>query len=99
MIPNKQCMKEILKYICEHNKVKVRTDACYNISLSSLNVSTLLEQMSKETTYSLEELAYNFMQCYYNGLIYVNFNYQQKDILSATSDINGITLRGMEFMN
>lgn len=100
MMPNKQCMKEILKYISENHKVKVSDNDYYNISLSSLSISTLISQMSKETDYSAEEIAYNFMQCYSNGLVYADIKYQdQKTVQSVTSNINGITLHGVEFMN
>lgn len=99
MIPNKECMKDILKFISENAKVKVDNMAFHNITVSTLNISMILEQMSKEGEYTIEEIAYNFLQCYYNGLINANINFQQKMIQSSTSDILGITFAGIDFMN
>lgn len=47
MIPNKECMNAILKFVSENTKVKVDDMAFHNITVSSLNISMLLEQMSK----------------------------------------------------
>lgn len=99
MIPNKECMKDILKFVSENAKVKVDNMAFHNITVSTLNISMILEQMSKEGEYTIEEIAYNFLQCYYNGLINANINFQQKMIQSSTSDILGITFAGIDFMN
>lgn len=99
MTTNKQCMKDILKFVSENAKVKVDDMAFHNITVSTLNVSTLLDKMSKEGKYTIEEIAYNFLQCYYNGLINANINFQQKMIQSSTSDIFGITFTGIDFMN
>lgn len=99
MLPNKQCMKDILKYVSENSQVKVDDMAFHNITVSSLNVSMILEQMSKEGKYTIEEIAYNFLQCYYNGLVNANINFQHKIIQSTTSDIYGITFAGIDFMN
>ena len=99
MIPNKECMKDILKFVSENAKVKVDDMAFHNITVSTLNVSTLLDKMSQEVKYTIEEIAYNFPQCHYNGLINANINFQQKMIQSSTSDILGITFAGIDFMN
>lgn len=99
MTPNKECMKDILKFVSENAKVKVDNMAFHNITVSTLNISMILEQMSKEGEYTIEEIAYNFLQCYYNGLINANINFQQKMIQSSTSDIIGITFAGIDFMN
>lgn len=99
MIQNKDCMKDILKFVSENAKVKVDGSVFHNITVSTLNVSTLLDKMSKEEKYTIEEIAYNFLQCHYNGLINANINFQQKMIQSSTSDILGITFAGINFMN
>lgn len=99
MIPNKECMKDILKFISENAKVKVDDMAFHNITVSTLDISTLLDKMSKKGKYTIEEIAYNFLQCYYNGLINANINFQQKMIQSSTSDILGITFSGISFLN
>lgn len=99
MMPNKECMKDILKFISENAKVKVDDMAFHNITISSLNVSILLERMSKEGKYTIEDIAYNFLQCHYNGLVNAKINFQQKIIQSSTSDILGITFTGIDFMN
>lgn len=99
MTPNKECMKAILKFVSENAKVKVDDMAFHNITVSTLNISTLLDKMSKEGKYTIEEIAYNFLQCHYNGLINANLNFQQKMIQSSTSDIIGITFTGINFMN
>lgn len=92
-------MKDILKFVSENAKVKVDNMTFHNITVSTLNISMILEQMSKEGEYTIEEIAYNFLQCYYNGLINANINFQQKMIQSSTSDIIGITFAGIDFMN
>ena len=50
MLPNKQCMKDILKYVSENSKVQVTDMAYHNIKLDSLNITLLLEKMSSEST-------------------------------------------------
>lgn len=50
--------------------------------------------------YTIEDIAYNFLQCYNNGLIDAKINYQSSNLIqSTTSDIYGITFRGIDFMN
>lgn len=99
-MPNKECMKDILKYVSENAKVKVDDMAFHNITISSLNVSMLLERMSKEGKYTIEDIAYNFLQCYNNGLVDAKINYQSSNLIqSTTSDIYGITFAGIDFMN
>lgn len=99
MTPNRNCMKNILNFISENIKVQVEDIPYRNITINTINVSMLLEQMSKEGKYTIEEIAYNFLQCYYNGLVNANINFQQKMIQSSTSDILGITFAGIDFMN
>lgn len=100
MMPNKECMKDILKYVSENAKVKVDDMAFHNITISSLNVSMLLERMSKEGKYTIEDIAYNFLQCYNNGLVDAKINYQSSNLIqSTTRDIYGITFAGIDFMN
>lgn len=100
MLPNKECMKDILKFVSENAKVKVDDMAFHNITISSLNVLMLLERMSKEGKYTIEDIAYNFLQCYNNGLVDAKINYQSSNLIqSTTSDIYGITFRGIDFMN
>lgn len=100
MMPNKECMKDILKFVSENAKVKVDDMAFHNITISSLNVSMLLERMSKEGKYTIEDIAYNFLQCYNNGLVNAKINYQSSNLIqSSTSDILGITFAGIDFMN
>lgn len=99
-MPNKECMKDILKYVSENAKVKVDDMAFHNITISSLNVSMLLERMSKEGKYTIEDIAYNFLQCYNNGLVDAKINYQSSNLIqSTTRDIYGITFAGIDFMN
>ena len=100
MIPNKACMKDILNYVSENTKVEVDDMSYHNITISNLNLTMLLEQMSKNEKYTIEEIAYNFMQCYNNGLVDAKINYKDsKTIVSPTSDIIGVTLVGVNFMN
>ena len=70
MMTNKECMKAILKFVSENAKVKVDDMAFHNITVSTLNVSMLLEQMSKEGKYTIEEIAYNF----FAGIDFMNQN-------------------------
>ena len=98
-MPNKQCMKDVLEFISENTTVEVDDILYHNIILSTLNISTLLDKMSKEGKYTIEEIAYNVLQCYYNGLINADIKYQQKMIQSATSNIIGITFAGIDFIN
>lgn len=86
-------MRDILKFVSENAKVKVD-----NMTYT-LNISILLEQMSKEGKYTIEEIAYNFLQCYYNRLINANIDFQQEMIQPSTSDILEITSTGINFMN
>lgn len=100
MKPNKECMKDILLFISENTKIKVEDDDFHKIDLSFINVSYLLDKMAKEGKYSIEEIAYNLIQCKNYGLLDVNFDYQNNHIIqSSKSNILGITLMGVDFMN
>lgn len=99
MTPNKQCMKDVLKFVSENAKVEVYDMPYYNIKTSTLNISMVLDNMAKEGTYTIEEIAYNFLQCYYSGFINVDLKCQQDMIQSSISDIIGITFAGINFLN
>lgn len=100
MLPNKQCMRDVLRFISENNQVKVDSGCFYDVDISSLNLSTLLSQMSSEKKYSAQEIAYNFFQCYYNNFVIAKINYKgQSVVASSLSDIYGVTLSGIDFMN
>lgn len=93
-------MRDILRFISENNQVKVDSRCFYDVDISSLNLSTLLSQMSSEKKYSAQEIAYNFFQCYYNNFVIAKINYKgQSVVASSLSDIYGVTLSGIDFMN
>lgn len=99
MLPSKQCMKDILKYVSQNINVEVDNMDFHNITVNSFNLSTLLEQMPKEGKYTMEEIAYNFLQCYNNKLIDAQISYQSpKSIQSSTSFIYGVSLSGVDFI-
>ena len=99
MLPNKNCMKDILLYISENIKVKVDSMHYYTIDFCSLNFSTLLAEMSTTTNYSVEEIAYNLIQCIHCNFINTRSDQNGSKIQSSTSCIFGITFQGIEFMN
>lgn len=97
---DEQCMKDILLYVSEHIKVKVEKMNSNNIDIFSTNISTLLEKMSKEGKYTIEEIAYNLIQCHRYGYIDIDIQYlNSHTIQSATSNIWGVTFAGIDFMN
>ena len=100
MLPDKQCMIDILKFISENNQVKVVDGSYHNISLGSLSVSNFLKDMSAKTEYDMDTIAYNFMQCYNHGLVEAKFNYKDsKTIMASTSTIYYVTVKGVNFIN
>lgn len=99
MLPNKQCMKDILKYVSEHSRVKVDQSHYNNIGFGSLDITKLLNDMSQDGEYTIEDIAYNFIQCYNNQLVDAKLVYRGSDIESSKSSIQGITFVGIDFMN
>lgn len=99
MKPNKECMKDVLNYICECTKIEVDKYSFNNIKLDNTNLSTLIESMKNTTAYSAEEIAYNFLQCYYDGYVNANISFNGPSIItSPKSDIIGVTLKGVDFI-
>ena len=99
MLPDKQCMIDILKFISENNQVKVTDDAFLNINLGSFYVSKFLKDMSNKTNYDINTIAYNFIQCYNNDFVEAKINFQGNIVESSKSRIYGVTFKGIEFMN
>lgn len=58
MQSNKQCMKDILKYISENISIKVDPDN-RNIVLSRISLSTIITELSKDEKYQKDEIVYN----------------------------------------
>ena len=44
MLPNKQCMRDVLRFISENNQVKVDSGCFYDVDISSLNLSSILHK-------------------------------------------------------
>lgn len=81
-------------------KVKVDNTNSHNIDICSINISTLLEKLSEESKYTIEEIAYNLVQCHRYGYIDINIQYLNNHIIqSATSNIWGITFAGIDFIH
>lgn len=97
MEKNDNCIKDILVYINENTSIKVEDYGCHNIDLRTPGIPELLEFLSKEK-YSLEEIAYNLIQCKYMGLAQIDFIYSGSTIKCATSSIGMVTPLGMEFI-
>ncbi len=98
MKPNKQCINDIMKYIENNTKIEVCVENSYNITIRPITVSTILNEMEQQKLYSLEEIAFNILQCYKLQLIDINFEYNNNTIISSKSNILGITFKGMDFI-
>lgn len=97
MVKNDNCIKDILVYINENTSVKVEKYGYHDIDIRTPGVTELLDSLSKEK-YSLEEVAYNLIQCKNMGLAEIHLNRDGSIIRCASSLIGEITPLGMEFI-
>lgn len=99
MQSNKQCMKDILKYIAENTNVTVGTNS-KNIVLSKIELSTLITDLSKNEKYQKDEIVYNLLKCHKYHLIFANISMSGNTIIVIDkSEIYDTTLDGEKFLN
>lgn len=99
MQSNKQCMKDIIKYISENINVKVDEDS-RNIVLSKIGLSTMLTELSKDDKYKKDEIVYNLLKCHKYHLIVANISMSGNTIIvMGKSEIYDTTLEGEKFLN
>lgn len=97
MVKNDNCIKDILVYINENTSIKVEDYGYHDIDLRTPGIPELLDSLSKEK-YSLEEIAYNLIQCQCMGFAEIHLNRVGSTIKCATSSIGVVTPLGMEFI-
>ena len=97
MVKNDNCIKDILVYINENTSVEVEKYGYHDIDIRTPGVTELLDSLSKEK-YSLEEVAYNLIQCKNMGLAQIEFKFSGSTIKCAARSIGEITPLGMEFI-
>lgn len=71
MKSNKQCMKDILKYVTENTKVSVDGDNKY-INLICTDIEDIVVALLQNTNYKKEEIIYNILKCNKYQLIDTN---------------------------
>ncbi len=98
MQSNKQCMKDIIKYISENTSIKIDSDS-RNIVLSRIGLSTIITELSKDEKYQKDEVVYNLLKCHKYRLIEANISMSGNTIIIAKSEIHDITLDGEKFLN
>lgn len=97
MQSNKQCMRAILKYIDKNTGVKIDEDR--NISLKSIGFLTVVNDVSKDTDFTTEEVAYNTLLCKKIGLIECKFEQNGNTFINGKCDIFDTTSKGEQFLN
>lgn len=98
MQSNKQCMKDIIKYISENTNVKIDDDS-WNIVLSEIGLSTIITELSKDEKYQEDEIVYNLLKCYKYRLIEANISMNGNVIIIGKSEIRDTTIAGEKFLN
>lgn len=98
MQSNKQCMKDIIKYISENTNVKIDEDS-RNIVLSKIGLSTILTELSKGDKYKKDEIMYNLLKCHKYRLIEANISMNGNIIIVGKSEIHDTTISGEKFLN
>lgn len=98
MQSNKQCMKDIIKYISENISVKIDEDS-RNIVLSKIGLSTIITELSKDEKYKKDEIMYNLLKCHKCRLITANISMSGNTIIiPGKSEIYDTTLEGEKFL-
>lgn len=97
MQTNKQCMKDILKYVSENTNVKIDSDST-NIVLSRISLSTVVTDLSKDERYQKDEIVYNLLKCYKYHLIEANIFMNGNVIIVCKSEIHDTTIAGEKFL-
>lgn len=98
MQSNKECMKDILKYIINNTKVKIEEDN-KNISILSIGIFELISDLTKDKKYQKEEVVYNILKCHKYRLIEANIPMVGNVITTAKCNICDITIAGEKFLN
>lgn len=98
MQSNKQCMRDIIKYISENTNIKIDDDS-RSIVLSKIGLSTIITELSKDGKYQKDEIVYNILKCYKYHLIEANIFMSRNIIIVDKSEINDTTLEGERFFN
>lgn len=97
MQSNKQCMKDIIKYISENTNVKIDEDS-RNIVLSKIGLSTIITELSKDEKYQKIEIVYNLLKCHKYRLIEANISMNGNVIIVGKSEIHDTTIAGEKFL-
>lgn len=96
MQSNTKCIKKILEYIDENTGVKI--DQIDNsISLKSINFSMVINEVSKDSEFSAETVAYNTLLCKKFGLIECKFEQNGNSFINGKCDIFDTTIKGEQF--
>ena len=94
---NPKCMKEILQYI--DNNTGVEIDQMDNIiSLKSISLSVVVNEVSKNSEFTAEEVAYNTLLCKKFGLIECKFEQNGNSFINGKCNIFDTTLKGEQFL-
>lgn len=96
MQANKECMKDILKFVIKNTSVKFEDDG-ETISLLCINLQSIIDDLSQNNTYSREDIVYNILKCHKYHLIDADIPHSYS-IEMDDCDICDITLEGERFL-
>lgn len=97
MQANKECMKDILKFVINNTSVKIEDDS-ETISILCIDIQSIIDDLSQDNTYSKEDIIYNILKCHKYHLIDADIP-QRYSIEMDDCDIYDITLEGERFLN
>lgn len=97
MQANKECMKDILKFVINNTSVEVEDDS-ETISILCIDIQSIIDDLSQNNTYSKEDIVYNILKCYKYHLIDGDIP-RSYSIKMDDCDICDITLEGERFLN
>lgn len=97
MKSNKQCIKDIIKYISENTYVKISPDG-KDAVLSRIGLSAIITELSKDEKYQKDEILYNFLKCHKLHLIEANIHINKNVIVIDRCEIHDTTIAGEKFL-
>lgn len=97
MQSNKECMKDILRYVINNTKIKIEDNN--NISILSVGITDIISELAQDDKYGNEEVAYNILKCHKHSLVDANIQMDRCVVITEDCNIYDITIKGEKFLN
>ncbi len=98
MKSNPLCMKKILEFVDQNTGVEIEPMDDI-MSLKSISLSTVVNEVSKDGIFTAEEVAYNTLLCKKFEFIEASFTQNENVLVKEKCNIFDITIKGEQFLD